>query len=188
MYELINNMPLQIKEYNGQRVVTFKDIDRVHNRPEGTAGRNFRKNRQHFIEGEDFFVVNQPDEIRRLGITRHQGGTPSNVILITENGYLMLVKSFTDKLAWDVQRQLVNTYFKAMVINNSYDELLKQLHNEINFSVEETVNNVLDKKLKVIVKELNKNSKITITEAVSETAKSLVTYFDALIKILHNIY
>lgn len=33
--------------------------------------------------------------------------------LITETGYLMLVKSFTDDLAWKVQRELVDTYFKA---------------------------------------------------------------------------
>ena len=33
--------------------------------------------------------------------------------LITESGYLMLVKSFTDDLAWDVQRQLVNLYFRV---------------------------------------------------------------------------
>ena len=109
----INNNPIQIKEYNGQRVVTFKNIDLVHNRPEGTAGRNFRENKHRFIENEDYFEVNQPDEIRRLGIERPQGGTPTKVILITESGYLMLVKSFTDDLSWQVQRQLVNTYFRA---------------------------------------------------------------------------
>ncbi|OAD19482.1 toxin-antitoxin system, toxin component, Bro family [Candidatus Thiomargarita nelsonii] len=33
------------------------------------------------------------------------------ITLITETGYLMLVKSFTDDLAWQVQRELVNKYF-----------------------------------------------------------------------------
>ena len=110
---VINQTALQIKEYAGKRVVTFKDIDAVHERPEGTASRNFRANRNHFIEGEDYYTVNQPDEIRRFGFTRPQGGVPANVILVTESGYLMLVKSFTDDLAWTVQRQLVNAYFKA---------------------------------------------------------------------------
>ena len=36
---------------------------------------------------------------------------PNGLTLITESGYLMLVKSFTDDLAWDVQRQLVKRYF-----------------------------------------------------------------------------
>ena len=84
---VINNQNVLVKEYEGKRVVTFKDIDMVHGRPEGTAGRNFRSNRKHFIEGEDFFNI-KPDEIRRVGITSPNGG-----IVVTESGYLMLAKS-----------------------------------------------------------------------------------------------
>lgn len=102
----INNQQLKIKEYEGSRVVTFKDIDAVHNRPDGTASRNFRTNKKRFVEGEDYHRIH-PDEIRRVGINSPNGG-----IVVTETGYLMLVKSFTDDLAWAVQRQLVNTYFK----------------------------------------------------------------------------
>lgn len=40
----IGNVDISIKEYKGQRVVTFKDIDMVHERPEGTARRNFNTN------------------------------------------------------------------------------------------------------------------------------------------------
>lgn len=112
MYELINGNPLKIKEYRGERVVTFKDIDTIHQRTDGTARRNFNANRKHFIENVDFFKTDQPYEIRTLGIERPQGGTPETVTLITETGYLMLVKSFTDDLAWTVQRELVNNYFR----------------------------------------------------------------------------
>lgn len=104
---------IEVKEYAGQRVVTFRDIDELHRRPEGTAGRNFRQNRHRFIEGTDFFELDQPDEIRRLGLERPQGGVPEKIILITESGYLMLVKSFTDDLSWEVQRALVNSYFRT---------------------------------------------------------------------------
>lgn len=41
----INGLPLGIKEYKGQRVVTFRDIDIVHKRPEGTARKKFNINR-----------------------------------------------------------------------------------------------------------------------------------------------
>ena len=41
----INNQSLVAKEYEGQRVITFKDIDAVHNRTSGTAKRNFYKTR-----------------------------------------------------------------------------------------------------------------------------------------------
>lgn len=108
----INGYELPVKDYNEQRVVTFKDIDLVHGRPEGTARKRFNDNKNRFVEGEDFYIVNQPSEIRTLGFERPQGGVPEFIILITESGYLMLVKSFTDDLAWSVQRQLVNSYFR----------------------------------------------------------------------------
>lgn len=107
----VNNCTVEIRQYNGQKVLTFKDIDLAHGRPEGTASRNFKANRTHFIEGEDFFIVKpsdiQKDEIR-LSEINNRGTT-----LVTESGYLMIVKSFTDDLSWDVQRFLVNSYFRA---------------------------------------------------------------------------
>lgn len=68
----INNTEILVKELSGQRVVTFKEIDAVHGRPDGTARKRFNDNREHFIEGEDFFVLNQPSEIRTLGVTPAQ--------------------------------------------------------------------------------------------------------------------
>jgi hypothetical protein len=123
----IGETALTVKEYQGKRVVTFRDIDTVHSRPEGTARRNFNTNKEHFIEGEDFWVLNQPNEIRSLGIARPQGGVPESVTLITESGYLMLVKSFTDDLAWTVQRQLVNCYFRAVQTGSVPDVQLRKL-------------------------------------------------------------
>ncbi|WP_251491260.1 ORF6N domain-containing protein [Otoolea muris] len=115
----VNNQNVAIKDFNGQRVVTFKDIDTVHERADGTARKRFNDNKNHFVEGEDFFVLTQPSEIRTLGIERPQGGVPEKVTLVTESGYLMLVKSFTDDLAWNVQRQLVKSYFKAVQQNET---------------------------------------------------------------------
>lgn len=37
----VNEQELAVREYNAERVVTFKDIDRVHGRPIGTAKRTF---------------------------------------------------------------------------------------------------------------------------------------------------
>lgn len=105
---LIANSNVTIKEYQGQRVVTFKDIDTVHQRPDGTARRNFNNNKKHFIEGEDYFVRNSYEAKNEYGLI-----APNGVVLVTESGYLMIVKSFTDDLSWDVQRELVKSYFKA---------------------------------------------------------------------------
>lgn len=102
-----------IKEWHGKRVVTFKDIDMVHQRPEGTARKRFNDNRKHFVSGVDYFKVKCSEVRPFFGQTLPNGFNPNgNVTLITESGYLMLVKSFTDDLAWKVQRELVDSYFR----------------------------------------------------------------------------
>lgn len=108
----INNHEVAVKEYSGQRVVTFKDIDLVHERPDGTANKRFLDNKKRFVEGEDYFKVSN-SEIRKSRIIPISDNDYMDKIFVTEQGYLMLVKSFTDDLAWEVQRKLVNSYFKA---------------------------------------------------------------------------
>ncbi|MHB8365564.1 MAG: ORF6N domain-containing protein [Acidithiobacillus sp.] len=107
----IGNTEIPLVEYKGQRVVTFAMIDQVHGRPEGTAKRNLQENRHHLKEGEDFHLVDyaKKNEFRTFGIDI----PPRGITVITETGYLMLVKSFTDDLAWEVQRQLVRCYFQV---------------------------------------------------------------------------
>lgn len=107
----IQGTELLIKDYRGKRVVTFKDIDRVHQRPDGTARKRFNDNRKRFISGVDFYKISM-SEFRTLGGIDDYN-YPKGITLITESGYLMLVKSFTDDLAWKVQRDLVDTYFRA---------------------------------------------------------------------------
>lgn len=102
----------EIKVWNGQRVVTFKDIDEVHQRPDGTSRRNFNANKKRFVEGEDYFKL-KPKEIRTHKLIEISPKARENVVFLTETGYLMIVKSLTDDLAWKVQRQLVNSYFKV---------------------------------------------------------------------------
>lgn len=108
----INNKQLPAIEYRGQRVVTFAMIDEAHQRPEGTARRNFNEHRERFILGEDYFVV-CADEIRMHKIYPISGKAQGEVVLLTEQGYLMVTKPFKDDLAWHVQRELVNSYFRT---------------------------------------------------------------------------
>ena len=127
----IHGTEISIKEYKGQRVVTFSDIDAVHGRPEGTAKRNFNANRNHFIEGEDYFRVGS-DEIRTNGLFSISENDHRDKALITEQGYLMLVKSFTDDLAWDVQRSLVNSYFKVKSLASDLSPQMQLLYQMVN--------------------------------------------------------
>lgn len=99
---------LRVIEHQGHRVVTLAMVDAVHHRARGTARTRFNDNRAHLIQGEDF-VKMSASEFR----TRFPGAislrATSDVTLMFETGYLMLVKSFTDDLAWQVQRTLVKT-------------------------------------------------------------------------------
>lgn len=101
----INDVELTPIEHRGVRVMTLAMMDEAHRRPEGTARRTFAEHKTRLIEDEDYFVRNS-SEARELGLV-----APNGLTLLTETGYSMLVKSFTDDLAWNVQRQLVKSYF-----------------------------------------------------------------------------
>ncbi|HCR5689643.1 TPA: ORF6N domain-containing protein [Shigella flexneri] len=108
----INNKQFPVIEYRGQRVVTLAMIDEVHQRPEGTARAAFNRNREHFISGVDYAELGA-DVIRTdLPEGTFSKFAPSGIVLF-ESGYLMLTKPFNDALAWQVQRELVNSYFRT---------------------------------------------------------------------------
>ena len=122
MNDLSNIDIPKIKIWNDQRVVTFRDIDEVHQRPEGTASRNFKSNRKHFIKDVDYFLITRdifngrnPSIKEKLNI---ETIPPKGITLFTETGYLMLVKSFQDDLSWKVQRILVSSYFNCGKMQN----------------------------------------------------------------------
>lgn len=62
----VNNHQLSLKEYQGKRVVTLRDIDTVHNRPQGTARKRFNDNKGHFIEGEDYYKLANGPKVGHL--------------------------------------------------------------------------------------------------------------------------
>lgn len=123
--------------YQGQRVLTLRDIDGLHSRPEGTARRNFFENKGWFEEGVDYFALsknNQMHDLRTLekavenGVFEASSEIRTNeeeaalglkipnrgILVFTLTGYLMLVKSFTDEKSWQVQRELVRGYFAGV--------------------------------------------------------------------------
>lgn len=159
----INNTDLSVKELNGQRVVTFKDIDMLHERVEGTAKSNFYENKKHFIENEDYFIIKKSlkYEIPTLEIPNR------GITVLTESGYLMLVKSLQDDLAWKVQRELVNNYFRIKEVVNS-----KKLFNEFKGQLTTLVNDIFEDKLSE-VKEYYKIKSKTKTDITSYIKKRL---------------
>lgn len=156
----IGNKDLQVKQYKGQRVVTFKDVDMVHERVEGTAKRNFNENKEHLIENTDYFFV-KPADVQKYEIRTSEINN-RGTYLLTETGYLMLVKSLQDDLAWEVQRELVNRYFR---VDNS-----KKIINEIKGQVLTLVNDLFKEKLQDVEQyyKINSKSKVDISTYIKK--------------------
>jgi len=108
----INSIEVTPIIVRGQRVLTLAQIDKVHNRPEGTARKRFNDNKNRMTEGEDYFLVS-PSEIRTHSPDAVPSARMANLTVVTESGYLLLVKSFTDDLAWQIQRTLIKAYFRV---------------------------------------------------------------------------
>lgn len=105
---------MQIREYNGQRVVTFDDICAVHKCERKRLTKHFERKRKHFLKDEDYYELTRK-ELNDLTSPNSKiiGNPMIKAYLFTESGYLMIIKCLDDDLAWKVQRQLVNSYFKV---------------------------------------------------------------------------
>lgn len=173
----IGNHEISVKTYNGKRVVTFKDIDMVHERPEGTARKRFSDNRDRFIEEKDYFVVT-PQMLENIEMSEKR--TLENIVtsnrgtaLITETGYLMLVKSFTDDLAWDVQRKLVDSYFRVKeTVNTELSLELQMLQGLLNQMVQKEL---ADKERDRQIAEARRiaNKAVKTTENIKEAVRPI---------------
>ena len=74
---------------------------------------NFNRNKKRFIEGEDYFFLTKEISNETILPISNISVPNRGITILTESGYLLISKSFNDDLSWSVQRQLVNTYFKA---------------------------------------------------------------------------
>lgn len=110
----IENTEMQIREYDGQRVVTFDDICAVHKCERKRLTKHFERKRKHFLKDEDYYELTRK-ELNDLTSPNSKiiGNPMIKAYLFTESGYLMIIKCLDDDLAWKVQRQLVNSYFKV---------------------------------------------------------------------------
>lgn len=126
----VESTEMQIREYNGQRVVTFKDIDTVHKNKSGVARRNFNRNKKHFVEGEDYFSLTREISNETNCPNRNITIPNKGITVLTESGYTMIAKSFNDDLAWSVQRRLVNSYFHGKEDKNPLAQI-PDIHSSI---------------------------------------------------------
>lgn len=109
----IDGTTLTRKFYDRQVVLTFSDIDTYHKRVDGTAKQNFIRNRKYFTEKVDYFVIKRKELGDKMTAVYGFNQKAPSGTLLTKSGYLMIVKSMNDPVAWEQHRKLVNTYFLA---------------------------------------------------------------------------
>lgn len=96
---VIDGIGIPVREYEGQRVLTLRNIDVVHKRSGGTAGRYFSQNKTRFREKKDFFLIK--DE-KLLSVEK----------VFTLSGYEILTKCYlVSERDMNVQREVIETYF-----------------------------------------------------------------------------
>lgn len=101
---------LQQITHDGHIVATLAMIDSVHQRPQDTSRRTFNSNKDKFVEGKDYFKISASESLE-LGLN-----APFGLTLLTESGYLLLIKSFKSPTAGaksNVKQQMVSEYFRA---------------------------------------------------------------------------
>lgn len=132
---IILNEEIEIKEYNGKRVITTYDIAKLHGRDVKRINELFKNNRNRFIENEDYFIANK--NLINWSFKTSSENISSNLkelILFTELGYLLLTKVMNDDRSWGVQRILTKSYFKIQELKNAIESgeiEIKKVNSEI---------------------------------------------------------
>lgn len=132
---IILNEEIEIKEYDGKRVITAYDIAKLHERDVKRINELFKNNRNRFIENEDYFIANK--NLMNWSFKTSSENISSNLkelILFTELGYLLLTKVMNDDRSWGVQRILTKSYFKMQELKNAIEtgEIeIKKVNSEI---------------------------------------------------------
>jgi hypothetical protein len=133
---VIEGNEIERVEYQGQPVLSLPMVDKLHQRPEGSARKNFNNNRDYFTEGEDYIVLpyeewsvlvgkNLPDQEDDLpDQNESKGGHRGNMLFLFLSGYLQLATTFTDALAWKIRKVLVKSYFKLRELQFAAKDML----------------------------------------------------------------
>lgn len=110
----INNTALQVREYNGQRILTTAQVAEQYGTTTEIIKRNFSNNREHYTDGKHYYyltgdVLRQfKNEVKNLPLV---GKNASSLYLWTEKGAFLHAKSLNTPEAWDAYDFLVENYF-----------------------------------------------------------------------------
>lgn len=106
----IDTSRLPVIEWEGKRVMTLAMIDKLHGKCDGSALQTLTNHKHRFTLNQDSYLLKGRKTLNALpeGIVARRA---SQLWLITETGYLLLIKIMRDEHAWNVHQSVVATYF-----------------------------------------------------------------------------
>ena len=99
-----------------QKSITDKTIAELHNIDNGPreVRKRINNNLKQFEEGIDYIDLkrgNQITTLENLGYAKQSITQAKNIYLLSERGYMKLIKIMDTQLAWDIYNELLETYF-----------------------------------------------------------------------------
>jgi hypothetical protein len=104
---------LQKNEFKNKDVVTTDLVAKEHGVTKGEINQSINRNRKWFIEGEDVFIIPRTQDNFKLYRELFGSNAQKEAFLLTENGYLNLVKIMDTPRSWEVYKNLKEVYFAS---------------------------------------------------------------------------
>lgn len=162
----------------GKKCVLVKDIAKIHNQELKEINRRINENISKFEFNVDIINVKSAVGLthRDINYSQNAWNASKNIYLLSERGYLKLLKILEDDLSWDNYQILIDEYFRLKIVEKEVkkepvfiDKLKEQ---ELNLE-----------KAKFISKLAEKYSGTTFEQILDSKAVELVTGISNLIPL-----
>lgn len=171
---------------NNERVMTTKQIAKIHNTENGKINELINNNIDEFEDGIDIneikaILIRDSQLSEDLGYSKDAINASKNIYILSEQGYMALVGLMRNEDAREIRKKIRREYFAMRKIINSDEQLLSKLVLDIYNGGQNAV--LSARQLTEI--EVNKATK-PLLETI-EVQKPLVNFADKLLKSKENI-
>lgn len=103
----------------GQKVVLDKTVAKIHGQPDREIRRRITDNENRFKENVDFIDLKQRvgqshtlEFLKEIGYAKQSITQANHIYLLSERGYMKLIKAMDDDTSWDVMENFIDEYFR----------------------------------------------------------------------------
>jgi hypothetical protein len=160
------DLTIPVIEFSGERVVTTQMVDTLHRLQPGTCHNFFLQNRHRLVSGKHFFLASTDEQ--RLFSKFNVVIPPTGLTLLTERGYSMVVKGFSDDFSWDVQEQLSDGYFDSKKPMSTAEFLVEQ--SQLILEHDNRINNLENESIRTQQHLLDTRQQVKVANDVANNA------------------